>query len=932
MSSKGEEKLDGIAVDSAEKVAFENPALESSSDADAASSPPTRPKRKRKTAPKADLDNRNDAGEKVEQTSLIGDAVEEVPKKPRRRRAAKSATAVLEEQTAAALPADYISAAAEHAALENAAEPDEKLKGSDGEEKAEAPKKKRRSTKKSAEQDKIPEQASLDAEAEKPQEQAPKRKRTKKAAGAEKVEGAPAAAAPENAPVTSDEVSGNAEGANYLSVFDEDSISAALQAAAAEEDPRRTRSMKKDEKAIEDKPLTPPDSTGEFAVQIPLPEAEQPVELYTEAAVISEAADIMQENSAVEVEVQTSEILPPVSEPPVQSYGYSTSYKEPERGENAVQSSQELYATEEYSDDAAQNSENQPPEESFDKKRHEGFLSWLGNKIYRRLSFIGMRCIKAYRFFYRRFLILLAVFAMLSQYFKKKIIYSLRLFSVRNGLSFDFIIDILRTLRSGSRAAGKKGVWPLVKYWVVTLSTLAAQGFMKLVSSINYVAPFLALTVFIVVINSTLNMTFALKVDYNGEEIGYISDESVYEKAEKQMLGRIVFEDYIKPENSVPRFTITAVRADQLISEDELTDKLIQASGNELAEAAGLYIDDRFYGAVSERRALVRILDSVKDRFRSDDPDVEERIDFIKNVEVRNGLYPVSSVVDEEQMIAITNREEQGERIYITQLGDAPILIAQKNGIPYSQLKALNPDIESSLLVGQEILVSKSVPLLEVKVIRIVTTEEETNFKIEQIQDSTQYQGYVQITQRGKTGLSRVTREVTYVDGIETDSEIIDTVVISEPVNERVVVGGKMPLQQLPQQAHSTSSNFIWPVAGGYVSCGINGYWGHTGMDIAASTGTAVYASAAGTVTKAAYNYTGYGFHIIINHGGGVETLYGHNSQLHVKVGDWVEQGQLISSIGMTGRASGPHCHFEVRINGRYMDPARYIGSRNPYS
>lgn len=102
-------------------------------------------------------------------------------------------------------------------------------------------------------------------------------------------------------------------------------------------------------------------------------------------------------------------------------------------------------------------------------------------------------------------------------------------------------------------------------------------------------------------------------------------------------------------------------------------------------------------------------------------------------------------------------------------------------------------------------------------------------------------------------------------------------------------------------------------------------------MDIACNYGTPVYAAASGTVTKAVYNTTGYGYHIIISHGGGVETLYGHNSKLYVKAGDWVEQGQLIAAVGRTGRASGNHVHFEIRVNGRYMNPANYIGTVSPY-
>lgn len=548
------------------------------------------------------------------------------------------------------------------------------------------------------------------------------------------------------------------------------------------------------------------------------------------------------------------------------------------------------------------------------------------------LCLIGLLHIRKYRRFKRGLQSVREMLGLLLYAIGHKLLCSVRIFSARNSLSFDSVIDLFKTLKRGSAAARKKGPGALLGYWAMVLAALVTRAVARLFSSINYVAPVLAAAVFLIVINGSLNMTFALRVVYNGEEIGYIADESVFENAEKQMLGRIVFEDYIKPDDSVPEFTIAAVRAQGLLTEDLLTDELIKASGNELAQATGLYVDNRFLGAVAERRQLLSLLESIKDHYRSGDEDSNETVRFVKNVEARDGLYPVTSVVHIGEMRSEVNREEEAQRIYTTVQGDAPIIIAQKNGIPYAQLKQLNPDIEKSLLVGQEILVQKSVPLLEVQVVRSEVVEEEVNFKIEQIQDTNQYQGYVKVTQKGQKGKSLVTSEVTYVDGLEVARTVLDTRMIKEPINEKVVVGGKTPLAQLPASARSTSSNFIWPVAGGYVSCGFYGYWGHTGMDIAANSGTAIYAAASGTVTKAVYNSTGYGYHIIINHGGGVETLYGHNSKLHVKAGDWVEQGQLIASVGRTGRASGNHCHFEVRINGKYMNPANYIGTRNPYS
>lgn len=102
----------------------------------------------------------------------------------------------------------------------------------------------------------------------------------------------------------------------------------------------------------------------------------------------------------------------------------------------------------------------------------------------------------------------------------------------------------------------------------------------------------------------------------------------------------------------------------------------------------------------------------------------------------------------------------------------------------------------------------------------------------------------------------------------------------------------------------------------------------HTGVDIGAPTGARFIAANDGVVTKAAYN-SSYGNMVIIDHGGGVSTLYAHGSQILVNVGDKVTRGQAVLKVGSTGWSTGPHAHFEVRINGRYVNPLDYIMSNN---
>lgn len=94
----------------------------------------------------------------------------------------------------------------------------------------------------------------------------------------------------------------------------------------------------------------------------------------------------------------------------------------------------------------------------------------------------------------------------------------------------------------------------------------------------------------------------------------------------------------------------------------------------------------------------------------------------------------------------------------------------------------------------------------------------------------------------------------------------------------------------------------------------------HTGVDLAAPSGTPIKAAGAGKVITAAY-LNGYGNTIVIDHGGGVSTLYGHCSRLYARVGQNVSTGDRIAAVGSTGYSTGPHCHFEVRINGRPVNP-----------
>jgi LysM repeat protein len=175
--------------------------------------------------------------------------------------------------------------------------------------------------------------------------------------------------------------------------------------------------------------------------------------------------------------------------------------------------------------------------------------------------------------------------------------------------------------------------------------------------------------------------------------------------------------------------------------------------------------------------------------------------------------------------------------------------------------------------------------------------------------------------------------------GVGSDADYI----IIEPQNSLEVIGqrtgsvasttpAKPPTNTTSQQlAKYSRERLLWPLQGvltsyyGYRSLRIGRSHFHTGLDIAAPRGTPVYAALSGRVEQAGWSRVGYGNLVIIRGWDGKRYYYGHNSRLLVKAGQWVKQGTMISKVGSTGYATGPHLHFEVRVGGHTRNPIAYL-------
>ena len=227
--------------------------------------------------------------------------------------------------------------------------------------------------------------------------------------------------------------------------------------------------------------------------------------------------------------------------------------------------------------------------------------------------------------------------------------------------------------------------------------------------------------------------------------------------------------------------------------------------------------------------------------------------------------------------------------------------------------------------MGDVLTISNAVPYLTVKNVERQNYIQDVPYEIEYEDDDSMYQGEYKVLSEGVFGKRDVSANVTYINGEETQREVVSSSLLSQPVTELQKRGTKERPSWFP------TGSFGWPCNGvitsrfGYRNTGIPGastY--HEGIDIANGKGTPIYASDGGTVTHSGWS-GGYGYLVIIDHGNGYQTYYGHNSALLVSVGDHVYKGQQIAKMGSTGVSSGSHCDFRIKYNGTFLNPLNFL-------
>ncbi len=298
-------------------------------------------------------------------------------------------------------------------------------------------------------------------------------------------------------------------------------------------------------------------------------------------------------------------------------------------------------------------------------------------------------------------------------------------------------------------------------------------------------------------------------------------------------------------------------------------------------------------------------------------------ISFVNNIEVVESYLPASQITPLTTAIEEVTKDKEQKTIYEVVAGDTLSGISAKTGISIDEIIALNDNItsvNSVIRIGDEITIT--VPKPELSVMREELVYYEGTYEADIIYvDNNDWYTYAEETlQEPSSGYHKAVEKVTYLNNEVISTEVVYHEVIAEAVPRIIEKGTKIP----PTYIRPVTSNVITSYFGGRTSLipGMTTY--HGAIDYGVRMGTSVMASCGGTVTYAGW-MTSYGNVIFISHPDGRQTRYAHLSKILVKKGDYVTQGQKIALSGSTGVSTGPHLHFEMRINGKAVDPLKYI-------
>ncbi len=457
-------------------------------------------------------------------------------------------------------------------------------------------------------------------------------------------------------------------------------------------------------------------------------------------------------------------------------------------------------------------------------------------------------------------------------------------------------------------------------YW----EELAALG--------RLLAPGLAGVVLALTVVAWVNAPYRLNLTYQGEDLGTVTNSSVYDAGAALARDRVINEDNSFSVDAVPTYTITVQGWKTSLTEEQVCDGILRTAGDSIAEACGLYVDGKFIGAMESETALNDLLEELKDGHYDKD-DKNQRAEFVQEVTTTEGLYPISAVRDKSTIKKKLTAQTVKEMVYTVQAGDVLGTIAEQFDLTVSQLRELNPAVADTdyINIGDKLTVQRPQTFLQVKVVKTVQYTETIDYKTKTVYRDDKPSTYSKVITAGQEGKREVIAEDTYVDGLKTERKIIKRTVTKEAVTKVMEVGTQKVVNSdgaVIQQGDGVSlGSMTWPVP--ICHNVYQGYHrGHLAIDISSGPvpvfNASCLAADGGTVLYAGWYY-GYGKYVKIQHANGLVTTYAHLNTISVVAGQKVSRGQQIGRVGNTGNSTGPHLHFEVIKNGVRVNPLNYV-------
>ena len=340
-------------------------------------------------------------------------------------------------------------------------------------------------------------------------------------------------------------------------------------------------------------------------------------------------------------------------------------------------------------------------------------------------------------------------------------------------------------------------------------------------------------------------------------------------------------------------------------------------------------------GYVSSREVYSKAIDNINKH--SDDTTRES----IKSVEIKEQVASVDAVLDAEDLEnAIIDNVESSEELFGLYINKELYAVADSKEAIYKAkhyyIEEKKADLDAadfvdsleivsgyydkaSVLSAQELIAKFNSDNVKVGGYKLVSRVEKIEYETNKTKSDKYPEGETVVTRKGRSGEQKIRAKVFYENGKPIREEIISTEVTKKPVDKKVTIGtGDVFTIDFPLKDSYTLVSDYGEWRGGYA---------HQGMDIAASYGVPIYASASGTVVEANYSSYGWGLNVLIDHGNGIKTRYAHCSSLDVTIGEKVARGEKIAEIGMTGDASCNHVHFEVYNGGVRVNPHDYLAN-----